>query len=99
MVTCTGARREDYGTQSLQRIKASIIYKATGNLRAVRILLGHTKIETLAWTSKTYSRSQSTPSYDGGPALPCAMREPASTLSRHSPETSRHPEPNPPTSA
>jgi len=29
----------------LCRAKASIIYKATGNLRAVQILLGHTKIE------------------------------------------------------
>ena len=26
--------------------KASIIYKATGNLRAVQILLGHSKIES-----------------------------------------------------
>jgi site-specific recombinase XerC len=26
--------------------KAAIIYKRTGNLRAVQILLGHTKIET-----------------------------------------------------
>lgn len=34
-----------YGTHSLRRTKASIIYKATGNLRAVQILLGHTKIE------------------------------------------------------
>ena len=39
------ARREEYGTHSLRRTKASIIYKATGNLRAVQILLGHTKIE------------------------------------------------------
>lgn len=31
--------------RSLRRTKASIIYKATGNLRAVQILLGHTKIE------------------------------------------------------
>ena len=29
----------------MRRTKASIIYKATGNLRAVQILLGHTKIE------------------------------------------------------
>jgi integrase len=36
---------EDYGTHSLRRTKASIIYKATGNLRAIQILLGHTKIE------------------------------------------------------
>ncbi|WP_423325106.1 tyrosine-type recombinase/integrase [Sphingomonas sp. 4RDLI-65] len=36
----------DYGTHSLRRIKASIIYKATENLRAVQILLGHAKIES-----------------------------------------------------
>ena len=41
-----GLRREDYGTHSLRRTKASIIYKATGNLRAVQILLGHIKIES-----------------------------------------------------
>jgi len=45
-VTSTGARREDYGTHSLRRTKALIIYKATGNLRAVQILLRHTKIES-----------------------------------------------------
>jgi site-specific recombinase XerC len=43
--TGIGLRREEYGTHSLRRTKASIIYKATGNLRAVQILLGHTKIE------------------------------------------------------
>ena len=31
---------------SLRRTKTSIIYKATGNLRAVQLLLGHTKIES-----------------------------------------------------
>ena len=45
-VTGIGLRHEDYGTHSLRRTKASIIYKATGNLRAVQILLGHTKIES-----------------------------------------------------
>ncbi len=45
-VTGVGLRREDYGTHSLRRTKASIIYKQTGNLRAVQILLGHTKIES-----------------------------------------------------
>lgn len=45
-VTAIGLRREDYGTHSLRRTKASIIYKKTGKLRAVQILLGHTKIET-----------------------------------------------------
>jgi site-specific recombinase XerC len=44
-VSGVGLRREEYGTHSLRRTKASIIYKATGNLRAVQILLGHTKTE------------------------------------------------------
>jgi len=44
-VSGVGLRREDYGTHSLRRIKASITYKATGNLRAVQILLGHSKIK------------------------------------------------------
>ena len=41
-------RRADYGTHSLRRTKASIIYRRIGNLRAVQILLGHTKIESTA---------------------------------------------------
>jgi len=41
-----GSRREDYGTHSFRRTKASIIYRATGNLRAVQLLLGQTKIES-----------------------------------------------------
>ena len=45
-VSGIGLRDEDYGTHSLRRTKASIIYKQTGNLRAVQILLGHTKIES-----------------------------------------------------
>lgn len=44
-VTAIGLRRAEYGTHWLRRTKASMIYKATGNLRAVQILLGHTKIE------------------------------------------------------
>ncbi len=35
-----------YGTNSLRRTKASMIYRRTGNLRAVQLLLGHTKIES-----------------------------------------------------
>src|SRR3546814_14950247 len=44
-VTAVGLRSEDYGTHSLRRTKASIIYTATGNLRAVQILPGHTQIQ------------------------------------------------------
>ena len=39
-VVAIGLRPQEYGTHSLRRTKASIIYKATGNLRAVQILLG-----------------------------------------------------------
>jgi integrase len=35
-----------YGTHSLHRTKATLIYKRTGNLRAVQRLLGHTKVES-----------------------------------------------------
>ena len=35
-----------YGTHSLRRTKAAQIYKKTGNLRAVQLLLGHTKLES-----------------------------------------------------
>ena len=44
-VTAVGLVRSEYGTHSLRRTKASIIYRATGNLRAVQILLGHSKID------------------------------------------------------
>jgi integrase len=44
-VTAIGLTPEEYGTHSLRRTKASLIYKATGNLRAIQILLGHSKIE------------------------------------------------------
>ncbi len=35
-----------YGTHSLRRTKATLIYRRTKNLRAVQILLGHTKLES-----------------------------------------------------
>lgn len=35
-----------YGTHSMRRTKAAQIYRKTGNLRAVQILLGHTKMES-----------------------------------------------------
>jgi integrase len=35
-----------YGTHSLRRTKATLIYRRTGNLRAVQLLLGHSKIES-----------------------------------------------------
>lgn len=41
-----GLQPHDYVTHSLRRTKASIIYKATINLRAVQILLGHANIDS-----------------------------------------------------
>src|SRR5882672_6836467 len=35
-----------FGTHSLRRTKATLIYRRSGNLRAVQLLLGHTKIES-----------------------------------------------------
>lgn len=35
-----------YGTHSMRRTKAALIYRRTRNLRAVQLLLGHTKIES-----------------------------------------------------
>lgn len=42
----TGLDPSAYRTHSLGRTKASMIYRRTGNLRAVQLLLGHTKIES-----------------------------------------------------
>jgi len=36
----------EYGTHSMRRTKVAMIYKRTGNLRAVQILLGHTKLDS-----------------------------------------------------
>lgn len=35
-----------YGTPSMRRPKVAQIYKKTGNLRAVQLLLGHTKMDS-----------------------------------------------------
>jgi integrase len=35
-----------FATHSMRRTKATLIYRRTGNLRAVQLLLGHTKIES-----------------------------------------------------
>ncbi|UOV00455.1 tyrosine-type recombinase/integrase [Pseudoxanthomonas mexicana] len=45
-VTAIGLDRHSYGTHSMRRTKASLIYRRTKNLRAIQILLGHTKLES-----------------------------------------------------
>jgi site-specific recombinase XerD len=45
-VECAGLNGSAYGTHSLRRTKPAQIYKKTGNLRAVQLLLGHMKLES-----------------------------------------------------
>jgi len=45
-VSSVGLDPRGYGTHSLRRTKASLIYGRTKNLRAVQLLLGHSKLES-----------------------------------------------------
>ncbi len=45
-IASIGLDPHKYGTHSMRRTKAALIYKKTGNLRAVQLLLGHTKLES-----------------------------------------------------
>lgn len=45
-VEAAGLDSSAYGTHSMRRTKATLIYKRTKNLRAVQLLLGHTKLES-----------------------------------------------------
>ena len=45
-IASVGLDHKLFGTHSLRRTKATLIYRRTGNLRAVQLLLGHTKIES-----------------------------------------------------
>jgi len=41
-----GLDSANYGTHTMRRTKASLIYKRTKNLRAIQLLLGHTKLDS-----------------------------------------------------
>ena len=45
-VSAIGLDPSGYGTHSLRRTKAAQIYRKTGNLRAVQLLLGHAKVDS-----------------------------------------------------
>jgi integrase len=45
-VAAIGLDPRTYGTHSLRRTKATLIYRRTKNLRAVQLLLGHAKLES-----------------------------------------------------
>jgi hypothetical protein len=46
-IEAAGLDSSAYGTLSMRRTKATLIYKRTKNLRAVQLLLGHTKLDYL----------------------------------------------------
>ncbi|THC39427.1 tyrosine-type recombinase/integrase [Massilia sp. Mn16-1_5] len=45
-VNSIGLHAAAYGTHTMRRTKATLIYRRTKNLRAVQLLLGHTKLES-----------------------------------------------------
>ncbi|XRD81595.1 tyrosine-type recombinase/integrase [Dyella halodurans] len=45
-VASAGLEPSDYGTHSMRRTKPTLIYRRTHNLRAIQLLLGHTKLES-----------------------------------------------------
>lgn len=45
-ISLIGLDPHDYGMHSLRRTKATLIYRRTKNLRAIQLLLGHTKLES-----------------------------------------------------
>jgi len=45
-VTEIGLDPANYGTHSMRRTKVTLIYRRTKNIRAIQLLLGHSKIES-----------------------------------------------------
>jgi integrase len=45
-VQSVGLDTSDYGTHTMRRTKATLIYRQTKNLRAIQLLLGHSKLES-----------------------------------------------------
>ena len=43
---CSGLEAASYGAHSMRCTKVAQIYRKTGSLRAVQLLLGHTKLES-----------------------------------------------------
>ena len=64
-----GLDSANYGTHSMRRTKASLIYRWTKNLRAVELLLGHTKLERANMQNLTDPHNHVQVDFDR-PALP-----------------------------
>jgi integrase len=66
-VAAIGLDSTVYGTHTMRRTKATLIYKRTKNLRAVQLLLGHSKLEsTVRYLGMTHWKSRSRPRFSGG---------------------------------
>jgi len=63
-----------YGTHTLRRTKASLIYRRTKNLRVVQLLLGHTKLERGALSRDRSGRCTRDLRADGGIAVSAIRR-------------------------
>jgi integrase len=57
-VTSIGLDPAPYGTHTMRRTKATLIYRRTKNLRAVQLLLGHLKLDYLPCRTMSRSRSK-----------------------------------------
>ena len=92
-VASIGLDPSSYGTHSLRRTKAALIYRRTGNLRAVQLLLGHSKIEnTVRYLGIEVEETLAFPPPDatapgGGPANPSQERTLAGATSALSSES------------
>jgi hypothetical protein len=62
----------DYGTHSMRRTKATLIYRRTKNLRAVQLLLGHSKLDYLLRRTDEFTRLRTRLTHRG--ARPCHGR-------------------------
>ena len=77
-VTAIGLRPEEYGTHSLRRTKASMIYKATGNIRAIRSCSATPRLRTLSDISVSTWRTRC--SWQSGPKSDVARSSDAARM-------------------
>ena len=85
----------DYGTHSMRQTKATLVYRRTKNLRAVQLLLGHSKLEStvrfrrldlrlaLAASSPSHRQDHEAGARKRAPSRPTAARLRCETLKHH----------------
>jgi hypothetical protein len=68
-VASIGLEVSAYGTHSMRRTKVTQIYKKTGNLRAVQLLLGHTKMDSTVLPTTSFDAGKKTAPTFGRPMV------------------------------